>query len=363
VGGGGGALDVLNAFLNSKAQMGVALAVVVAAAAYSSVNEPPLPGAVIEGAVVEAAANHGGWLPDPSPDAGGLDPAGGPLAACTIDVAHARDFDGPEDFARLYRGLRPVLVEGLLDAWPARATWTRDGFQARFGGRTVGAGGGANIVMSGGRGGHEASTVAAYLDTMAATTKAWPDTGEASATAAAGAAAAAAAAGKDVFNFDPDFLGALPELAGDFEVPALFQDWAGVAKRGVSGQAPPGGSPGGAGAWSILSLGASRTGLPFHVHGEVRSAHMLHVSDLGVAVSRCRSPLHLGLVSRHPASLLFPLAPPPPFSPPLPFYPGPLCSLIRRGWAWCTGPRGGSSTRRAGTPPRPCSGPPPCAAP
>jgi len=214
------------------------------------------------------ADSRGGWLPDPSPTVGGLDPPGG--GACGIDTVHALHFSSPEDFEARYRGRRPVVIEGLLDGWPARASWTREALKRRFGGRTVSAGDGANIVMSGGRAGHGSATLAAYLDRMANLTASWPSD---NASAAGEAADAEALVGEnDLFNFDGDFLAALPELAQDFSVPPLFKNWAGDRKRGTSdlggGRARQGGAAAGPQAWSILSLGGSRTGLPLHVHGE-----------------------------------------------------------------------------------------------
>jgi len=64
-------------------------------------------------------------------------------------------------------------------------------------------------------------------------------------------------AAEDLFNFDINFLKKMPELRSDFSTPPLFTSW-GAADR----QTGPGHS------WHMLSLGASRTGLPFHVHGE-----------------------------------------------------------------------------------------------
>ena len=62
--------------------------------------------------------------------------------------------------------------------------------------------------------------------------------------------------GPDVFTFDVGALQSIPELGKDFRVPIFFQDWDNKEneEKGIS--------------WHMLSLGPSRTGLPFHVHGE-----------------------------------------------------------------------------------------------
>ena len=57
------------------------------------------------------------------------------------------------------------------------------------------------------------------------------------------------------FTFDADILNSIPELRNDFEVPEVFSEW-------TNAQAEAEGE-----SWHMLSLGASRTGLPFHSHG------------------------------------------------------------------------------------------------
>ena len=120
-------------------------------------------------------------------------------------------------------------------------------------------------MQSGGRAGSAATSLAAYLARMEALTNSRGGAGRGGAGRGSGNSGGSEAA--DEFNFDADFVRGLPELAGDFEVPALFRRWAGAGKRGVSDPAGGGGG-GGTPAWSILSLGASRAGLPWHAHGE-----------------------------------------------------------------------------------------------
>ena len=202
---------------------------------------------------------------------------------------------------------QPVLIDGLMEDWPAFERWTRTSLhEGPMGARVVAAGDGANIVQSGGRSGGAALTLASYLNQMANLTASWANKDQATTAAASHAnanrrkhnaflpetssivdvAAAAFANDDDLFNFDADFLEAMPELAEDFSVPELFHKWAGAAKLSLSAPPPPPPPPGRKRAnspyddasaapppppklsYSMLSLGASRSGLPWHVHGE-----------------------------------------------------------------------------------------------
>ncbi len=61
---------------------------------------------------------------------------------------------------------------------------------------------------------------------------------------------------QDSFTFDASILNSIPALQSDFLVPQVFDDWM-TDPRVKEGN-----------AWHIFSLGASRTGLPFHTHGK-----------------------------------------------------------------------------------------------
>lgn len=198
-------------------------------------------------------AGSGGWLLDP-------DPAAVASPRCTVTRVHAARLS-QERFDAEFWQRQPVLIDGLMENWPAFERWTRAQLHAgQLGRSVVAAGDGANIVQSGGRSGAAATSLAAYLDQMAnlTTSRARGD--------AARRRPLAESEDDDVFNFDPDFLEAMPELANDFHVPALFHRWAGAGKRSVSvdPRSPLARNP----AWSMLSLGASRSGLPWHVHGD-----------------------------------------------------------------------------------------------
>jgi hypothetical protein len=53
-----------------------------------------------------------------------------------------------------YRGKKPLLIDGMLEAWPARTRWRRSSLLASHGAKTVATGDGANIVLTGGKQGY-----------------------------------------------------------------------------------------------------------------------------------------------------------------------------------------------------------------
>lgn len=148
-----------------------------------------------------------------------------------------------------YHKKKPVLIKGLIEDWPANSAWRRQSLLNKLGDHRISTGDGANIVMSGGWSGHSLLTLGDYLHEMSNVSSKFMSGDD--------------AVSYDLFNFDGDFLSAMPEMKDHFEVPSLFHSWAGREKRGVSDKSR---NP----AWSILSMGATRTGLPFHIHGEVR---------------------------------------------------------------------------------------------
>lgn len=152
------------------------------------------------------------------------------------------------------------MIRGLIDDWPAHSRWKRAALLSRLGDRSIATGDGANIVMSGGWSGHSLLTLKDYLHEMSNVSSKFMSGDE-------------EVGDYDLFNFDGNFLAAMPEMKDDFNVPSMFHSWAGRGKRGVSDRSQ---NP----AWSILSLGATRTGLPFHIHGEVMCPLRLHISNV-----------------------------------------------------------------------------------
>ena len=59
----------------------------------------------------------------------------------------------------------------------------------------------------------------------------------------------------DSFTFDASILGTIPELREDIQDPDFTREWLSEDKEKNKD------------AWHMLSLGGSRQGLPYHVHG------------------------------------------------------------------------------------------------
>lgn len=138
----------------------------------------------------------------------------------------------PRDFTRTFRGRRPVLLTGpVLQGWRALSTWSKPYLLEKFGNRTIKAGMGSDIVNSGGGQGVASTTLADFINGLNSTSP-------------------------DRFTFDVDFGTSLPELTADFRTPDYFLSFNGQLSRQRQQ------------SWHMLSIGASRRGLPFHVHGE-----------------------------------------------------------------------------------------------
>lgn len=126
-----------------------------------------------------------------------------------------------------------------MTKWTANDKWKRSEFYKEFGSKIIQTGSESSIVYGGGTAGmpYKLKTV---LDHMEKQSLSGNKIGQ----------------GPDVFTFDVSALQSIPELGKDFRVPIFFQDWDNKdnEEKGIS--------------WHMLSLGPSRTGLPFHVHGE-----------------------------------------------------------------------------------------------
>ncbi|CAM9115880.1 unnamed protein product [Chrysoparadoxa australica] len=180
--------------------------------------------------------NTGGWEGDQETDGFAMGP-------CSIDRVHFTELD-LADFEASYLGKRPVIIEGLIDAtWPARrdSKWGRQELINSVGERTTKVGSGAGIVYSDGE-----SVLSIHLSQYLADMR-----------KNAEATGAARGTSRDPdFSFDVEFLDRCPELLEDFTVPDHFQSFNNKTSllNGMS--------------WHIMSIGGSRGGLPFHVHGQ-----------------------------------------------------------------------------------------------
>jgi hypothetical protein len=138
-----------------------------------------------------------------------------------------------QDFQARFRGRQPVVLTGKpLSKWRAMTAWTKDGLLRRFGDRTIKAGMGSDIVSSGGGLGVPSTTFRRFLSSLNETDS------------------------PEQFTFDVDFGKSMPELLSDFKTPKFFTSFNGDASRAERS------------SWHMLSIGGSRRGLPFHVHGE-----------------------------------------------------------------------------------------------
>lgn len=124
---------------------------------------------------------------------------------------------------------KPFIVRGLVSQWPAKRKWKFDNFTSIYGNKLVKTGSESSIVFGGGDA-VLVKTVNQMLQDMRTTNK------------------------SDFFTFDVSILKSIPALRHDYTIPRLFAwDTAANEEQSLS--------------WHMLSLGGSRTGLPFHVHG------------------------------------------------------------------------------------------------
>lgn len=173
----------------------------------------------------EQPQNEGGWQRDAE------EKVLWDYPTCDIERVDASTLT-PRGFTRIYRGQKPLLLTGpILSQWAAMHRWTRQSILERFGNRTIKAGIGSDIVNSGGGQGLATMTVAEFLSVLNSSSP-------------------------DLFTFDVDFSTAMPELKEDFRTPDHFLSFNGELSRRQKQ------------SWHMLSVGGSRMGLPFHVHGE-----------------------------------------------------------------------------------------------
>lgn len=138
------------------------------------------------------------------------------------------DFEVPEEAY-----MEPFILRDRMDSWPAMRSerWQRYKLLKSYGKKAISSSSQASIIYGGGRANMKFKSFGRVLLEMRQ--------GQ-----------------HDSFTFDSDILNSIPELRNDFDVPEVFSDWSNM-------QAEAAGT-----SWHMLSLGPSRTGLPFHTHGE-----------------------------------------------------------------------------------------------
>lgn len=125
------------------------------------------------------------------------------------------------------------LLKGAALSWASREHWKRHRLLNRYGSRAIQSGSESSIVYGGGSAG-----LTLRLDDIIGRIRntSLQDT-------------------TNLFTFDVSILKAIPELRNDFEVLNIF-DWDNLEREKTGYM------------WHMLSLGPSRAGLPFHIHGE-----------------------------------------------------------------------------------------------
>jgi tetratricopeptide (TPR) repeat protein len=142
---------------------------------------------------------------------------------------------------------RPFVIQGLMDTWPATRSdrWQRYKLLRTYGKKTIAANTQTSIIYGGGNSRMKFSSFSRAVKDMRRSEEEGEDRG-------------------DQFVFDSSILQSIPELKNDIDDPELFSSWWG---GGDSNANANGNGKGNKHSWHILSLGASRTGLPFHSHG------------------------------------------------------------------------------------------------
>lgn len=132
---------------------------------------------------------------------------------------------------------KPFIIEGLMESWPAMQNdrWQRYKLLKSYGKKSVASKTQTGIIYGGGKTNMKFTSFSRVLKDMRQSSGGIDDS----------------------FVFDSSILNSIPELKEDIEEHEAFVSWAkddaGVAQSGNT--------------WHIFSLGASRTGLPFHSHG------------------------------------------------------------------------------------------------
>ncbi len=161
---------------------------------------------------------------------------------CDIDVVPAASFTR-ERFMSDYANSKPVLVRGLADEWAARkdGAWSKEKLISSSVNMPINVGRPSTIVAAGGgRAGKK--SLRDFIDEMDESNSSDGD------------ALRHHHDPKDV-SFDVKFFYENPEFIKDFSNPKMFEQF--CNKKAIkTGE-----------AWLIFSLGSSRSGLPFHVHG------------------------------------------------------------------------------------------------
>ncbi len=161
---------------------------------------------------------------------------------CAIDVVPAASLT-EAFFMSHYANRKPVLIRGLADEWPAKkdGAWSKDKLLSRSVNMPVNVGQSSTIVSQG-AGETEEKSLQQFINEMSEIISDEDDD-------------LRSHEPKDV-SFDVSFFYKNLELLEDFSNPDIFEQFCNK-ETDMSGE-----------SWLIFSLGSSRSGLPFHVHGQ-----------------------------------------------------------------------------------------------
>jgi Cupin-like domain len=172
--------------------------------------------------------------------------------SCDFPVVSAKDADLRRVASFAEYTEYPLVLRGVVSRWPATEKWKRATFVENFGERMVQTGTESSIVYGGG-----AAGVSMTLEQYVTQTMRGASPVSTSAPSASNDSSDShPVSSQESFIFDVSILKSMPELTADFKVPKIFQAWDTTdnEQKGLS--------------WHMLSLGPSRAGLPFHLHGE-----------------------------------------------------------------------------------------------
>jgi hypothetical protein len=125
---------------------------------------------------------------------------------------------------------KPFVVRNFVSSWPATNKWKLSNFLSTYGTKMVKTGSESSIVYGGGAAGIT-KTVNQMISDMRTHNY------------------------SDHFTFDVSILNAIPALKQDYVIPHGVFEWDNAANEKAGH------------VWHMLSLGPSKSGLPFHLHG------------------------------------------------------------------------------------------------
>ena len=160
---------------------------------------------------------------------------------------------------------RPAVLRGFMDKWPLRSSskssWSRAGLLSKYGKKVVVYDAAPSLAYSERKSELKFFSLAKALTDLRSVRKQESEKGETDSVS-------------DSVIHDTSILRSIPKLGADFRVPDIFREWA--IPSDAAGLAAAAGGGGGKSSdphgeqeesWHALSIGASKTGLPFHSHG------------------------------------------------------------------------------------------------